>query len=297
MVPSEEKDDSGALDPADEAFRCTCGRPECVMARARPFREHIAELYRTIESCQYEGALTPEWDSILYPLQMAASIEDVHADTSYVDNSMASMFCGGAARYERAHSVVASRYVAALSIFTFVWTAYEAAVKASEPHSFRKEAAQDENGKRGRLITEKYSHLLSEFQGIQNFAMGADLYCNRGGLFDERLERVRARYPAKDLAFAAELVREFRNHLFHGEDCPPMPEESSGVPTEGRCRIYRFYGVARLALILIQLMARIAVEHGPKIVLRNPETQRFASPGLVLAGLHLSRSRARSNAG
>ena len=37
-----------AIDPADRAIRCTCGKPECARARLRPFREHVAELYRVL---------------------------------------------------------------------------------------------------------------------------------------------------------------------------------------------------------------------------------------------------------
>jgi hypothetical protein len=41
LIPS-----STAIDPADRAIRCTCGKPDCPRARLRPFRDHVAELYR-----------------------------------------------------------------------------------------------------------------------------------------------------------------------------------------------------------------------------------------------------------
>lgn len=289
MIPRARERDWKAIDAADETIRCKCGRPECVVARIQPFREHISELYRTIAACHWQRILTPEWEAVLYPLQMAASIHDVQADTGYVDDTMAYAHCESVSEYENAHSIVASEYVAALSIFTFVWTAYEAAVMATEPNAFSGEAARGENGKRGRLLTEIHSNLFDEFEGISNFANAADAHCNVGGLFDERLEKVRTRYPVKDFVFAAELVREFRNHLFHGEDQAPEPEQWS-EPRETRCRIYRFYDVARLALFLIQLMACIGVETEPDVAFKHdPETDEelYEKPRVVFARLHL----------
>jgi hypothetical protein len=70
-----------ALDPADEATECKCGKPGCFAANLFPFREHIARLYRAIAACEQHDRFAHDgWDRVLYPLQMAAAIDDVHAD-------------------------------------------------------------------------------------------------------------------------------------------------------------------------------------------------------------------------
>ena len=46
--------------------------------------EHVARLYRAIASCGWDGCFKKDgWQKVLYPLQMAASLEDVYADMAY----------------------------------------------------------------------------------------------------------------------------------------------------------------------------------------------------------------------
>src|SRR5208283_1203098 len=105
-----------ALDPAKETFICNCGKPTCLFSRLQPFREHIALLYRAIAACEAEDCFKQDgWRTVLYPLQMAASLEDVYADTAYVDDTQSTFYCSSVADYETARSEMASKYVAALS--------------------------------------------------------------------------------------------------------------------------------------------------------------------------------------
>ena len=68
---------------------------------------------------------------------------------------------------------------------------------------------------------------------------------------------VRSKYANRDLVFSAELVREFRNFIVHGEDKVPDHEAWHYGRTRGEAtaRVRRFYAIGRLILVLIQSFA------------------------------------------
>jgi hypothetical protein len=129
--------DFRATDVADRLLACTCGRRECPVSKQRPLRNQVATLYRATVSCGFADLLTgaehrDPWPGVTYALAMAASVENVYADPYHVDDSQAGLWCGTAwDREEEEDRATASRYVAALSIFNFVWLAYEPAVEES----------------------------------------------------------------------------------------------------------------------------------------------------------------------
>ena len=59
---------------------------------------------------------------------MATSINQVEADTSYVDPSGSVAYCRSAAEYEDARSELISRYVKDLTVFVWTWIAFEKAI-------------------------------------------------------------------------------------------------------------------------------------------------------------------------
>src|SRR5215218_9104613 len=77
------------------------------------------------------GRSEDPWPGVIYALQMAASLEDVFADPSYVDDSEAAFWCRPAWDSDEEDREAASKYAAALIIFNFAWTAYEAAIETS----------------------------------------------------------------------------------------------------------------------------------------------------------------------
>lgn len=250
-----------AIDPADQAIHCTCGNPDCPRARLLPFREHISELYRVLSDISHEDLAVSEhsdWDGVLYGLRMAASIEDVTADIGHVENPMVYALCEPTIDYDHAQSEMASKYVAGATIFNFVWQAYESAVASTFPSEFPKLLKEARLGERGRRLFEARSEMSALFYGLEEIVGLAFFQCERGELFTHRLERVKERFAARDLVAAAELCREFRNFLFHGEDQSPSHEDW-GSSTISRCRLYRFYTVSRLLLILIQALTWIGL--------------------------------------
>lgn len=89
-----------------------------------PLREHVRRLCVS----SHELATFPlagRWDDVAHNLELAHSLTDVFADTD-IDSS--AMWCGPAADYEAADSEVAAKHLAAVIVFTLVWTAYECAV-------------------------------------------------------------------------------------------------------------------------------------------------------------------------
>lgn len=251
-----------AIDPAQLSVVCTCGRKGCYRARLLPFREHVAELYRVILKVHEEevgwGTTSP-WESVLYALRMAASIEDVEADTGYVEDPMVFALCEPTIDYERGQSEMASKYVAAASIFNFIWQAYEAAVSETAPGELIKLMKDKRFGERGRRLLEARPELTEKFPGVSDLVKLALVQCRKGGLMSNRCDDVEAKYGNSTLVAAAELARQFRNFLFHGGDEAPAHEDWGDTVTS-RCRIYRFYSVSRLVLHLIQSLCWIEHE-------------------------------------
>lgn len=284
---------STALDPSIETFQCDCGKPNCAFRSLYPFREHIARLYRAIASCDAEQALPGgAWQIVLYPLQMAASLEDVQADTSYVDDTQSTLYCSSAAEYESAKSEIARRYVAGLTVFSFLWTAYEAAFDVTRREHLRKLSKEGRNGERGRRLFEELPSDFPQLAPLRNIAKLAEFLCERGNLFDNRLQRIRAKYPQRNMVFAAELCREFRNFIYHGQDRSPDHEDWHHGRARGEsvARVRRFYAVGRLLLLLIQALAYAEVSNDADEIawgLDEDYEPLMSPPKRVLESLHL----------
>jgi hypothetical protein len=121
-----------------QASTRTSGKPECSRNRLLPFREHIATLYRLLRDCIFDAFADPHLrEGVLFPLLLAASISDVEADTGYVEDPLVFALCEPTTDYVGAHSEMASKYVAAASIFNFLWNAYEAAVAVTATEELR----------------------------------------------------------------------------------------------------------------------------------------------------------------
>jgi hypothetical protein len=197
------------------------------------------------------------------------------------------------AHYEAAKSEMACKYVAGLSSFTFLWLAYEATVRLTRPDVLRKLLREEKFGGRGRRLFEEYAGEFPEISGATRIARLAEGLCERGNLFDERLKAIRAKYAKRDMVFSAELVREFRNFIVHGEDKVPDHEAWHYGRTRGEAtaRVRRFYAIGRLILVLIQSFACAGLcGEGKEIEYGEDDTGLGSLRGnskLLLAGLHL----------
>lgn len=245
-----------SMAPVQLASTCTCTKPDCAF---RPgylarFRDHIARLHHVLAYAHGPGQLEDfdgqSWSAVTYQLQMAASIEDVEADMGYVDLRGSAGYCEPAADHDVRHSRLASQYASALVIFNFVWAAYEAAIKVGAVDFLPKE----HTAFRGRELMALHETTASSLPAFNHIVRNA----HRRVLHIGDLERDRAkvdRHAPGSAAQGAELARLFRNHLAHGSDAPPVPDQDHGL-----CRTVRFYKLARLLLLLIQITAIQALD-------------------------------------
>jgi hypothetical protein len=250
-----------AIDPAELATICTCGKAKCTRARLLPFREHVARLYRLLGELMGEGFLgsySSGWMGVCHGLRLAASIDDIEADTGYVVDAMEFALCEPTINYEDADSEMASKYVAGATIFGFCWQAYESGVKATATGELVRLVKEERYGERGRRLFESRPGLAVHFPGLKDLLLLSLHQCEYGGLFTQRLDRMKARAITDDFVMASELAREFRNFSFHGEDEPPA-HENWGSALVSHCRLSRFYNVSRLLLYLVQALAWIEV--------------------------------------
>lgn len=241
-----------AIDPMGLAFLCPCGKSSCVRMKVLPLRDHMTALYRFFSHAYDEQyALDPGWTSVGFGLKLAASVRDVEAYTGYVEDPMMFALCESSGDYEDAESEMASKYVAAASVFNFLWQAYERAVGLTEPSEMRGLLKDGRLGERGRRLFEAHPELDVKLLGFKDALGSAKHHCRNGGLFTARLAKVEARCPDLDFVAAAELVREFRNFFAHAEDEVPSHPDWGDALTSF-CRLARFYAVGRLILFLIQ---------------------------------------------
>lgn len=273
-----------AIDPAKKLFDCDCGKPECQIAPLRPFREHIGVLLRAIVSCGMEELLPgydrgdEPWPGVIYPLQMAASIEDVFADPSFVDDTDSGLWCSSAWDREEEDRQEASKYVAALTIFNFVWLAYEAAVRevAGSRH------ARDKVPVKGRkLMRDEASH-VDAIPSIGFLFRLSRHFCRGTGCLEAEIAGIETKYGLTGAAAAAELGRIFRNYIVHGADPAPIYRDPDVAA------LYRFYSVAKMLLVLIQALVLISLKNEDKIVPLSPSLDRERERAQwLLSNLHL----------
>lgn len=245
-----------SMTPVRLASHCSCGKPNCVFRPGylAPFRDHIARLHHVFAYSHAAGQLEDyeeqSWSAVTYQLQMAASIEDVEADTGYVDLRGSSAYCEPVADYDAEHSRLASQYASALIIFNFVWAGYEAAIKVGVADFLPKE----HSAFRGRELMALHETIASSLPAFKHIVQNA--YRRVLHVGDLEGDRTKIdRYVTGSATQAAELARLFRNHLAHGSDAPPVPDQDHAL-----CRTLRFYKLARLLLLLIQIIAIQALD-------------------------------------
>ena len=80
---------------------------------------------------------------------------DVEADTGFVVDTMVFALCEVTIDYENGQSEMASKYVAAATIFNFLWQAYEAAVSRTAPDELRRLAKEWRSGSAGAACSKR----------------------------------------------------------------------------------------------------------------------------------------------
>lgn len=246
LESSDPKQKPTATDPMDRYVLCNCGKPECWTNDLRPLRHHMKALMQAISSCGHEDLIDgghEAWPGALYALHMAVSIEDVFVDPSYVDESKSGLYCDIAWDFDEVQREEASRYVAALTIFNFTWTAYEAAIEHALGPDFSKDKLPVQARKFFASSDKKFEDDLITFE--RSYRVARQI-CRRIHDIREPIGMMEEKYHLKGAAAAAELARIFRNHIFHGKDSTPLSGE--------RAMVSHFYAMTRLLLMLVQLL-------------------------------------------
>lgn len=237
-----------AIDPAIQFLTCSCGKPDCQIQSLRGLREHISALFRAIVSCGHEEAFSDfdrsddPWPGVVYALQMAASIEDIFADPSYVDDSDAASWCRPAWERDEEDRETASKYAAALITFNFVWAAYEAAIEASAGSLYSK----DKIPVRGRKVLLSEQAIVDSMPSFPYIYRLARFCCLKAPKLQQTISEGEKKYGLAGAAAAAELGRLFRNYIVHGNDPPPQHAHN--------LEFFRFYAVSKMLLVLIQIL-------------------------------------------
>jgi len=291
-MTSPEQRHKLAVDAANDVFSCRCRKAECEIGKLVSFRDHLAYLFNALAECEQEMLLPAfsaqdgsvhTWHAVGYAIQMAAALEDVSANTAYIDTSMSWMMCGAAADFDDAHSRVAAQYFAAAITFNFIWNAYEAAIRVAATTNF----LSDKTAVRGRKLAALIYANGKDIPVLPKLTRGAERYCRSGGGLDSQLKNFTI--ASRGAEAAADLARILRNHIAHGCDEVPLPS-TWGPEAEAAeyVQIYRMYAVSRCVLMLIQLFAIHSLSN-PKAKIHQSwlEDDGKRSAVDILTNLHL----------
>ena len=242
---SFEDPDNLATQMMDRIPLCGCGKANCWTVGLRSLRDQMAHLIRAIDICEHEGVLFEKLmnlSSISFALQAAVSILSVRADPSVIDESQSALYCRPAWEYNEELRIGSSRYIAALSIYTFTWQSYESASNIISDQLLLK----DKPAVRARKF---FSGCHTDFDEVipklPNAIKTVHHICNGIPILSQDTDKTTSEYELTGAAEGAEYVRLFRNYIVHGDD---------GSPITGNFRVTHIYANIQLLLMLIQCL-------------------------------------------
>ncbi|HYC06246.1 MAG TPA: hypothetical protein VED40_23360 [Azospirillaceae bacterium] len=270
-----------AIDPAMRYVRCGCGQANCWVTGLLPLRHHLAALFQAIVALGFAERFSwisrheDPWPGVTYALQMAGGIQDVICNPSLVHDSDDALYCETVAHYEDESQELASKYTAALIIFNFAWSAYEAAIETSA----RGETVKETLPVHARRLFQAEGDRASQIRALDQSYNYARHMCERQALLKDQFARTITKHGLTGPAAAAEMVRVFRNYIVHGDD--PLPADSV-LPC------YRFYAVTRVVLLLIQhlIWRKVTRPSRPVLLSANREEVGREPATLFLRHLH-----------
>ena len=226
-------------------------------------REHIARLWRLIArdifDCEeklpnlQKSVGTIDWEAVLGPLHIASSIEALSANTDYVDDTGSVMYCGSVADFEDMHSELMSQHIKELTIFVWVWIAFEKATDLLCDGSARSRA-----GIAIKFMRKKAGKV--RLYGLENVEQRA---------YELAPPIVRSKVSKtikNERAFLfIHLCREARNYLLHGESSVPLPKDW-GPATEYKVKeddvVIFVRLLIRLVLFALQTLLFVVFQNG-----------------------------------
>ena len=186
-------------------------------------REHIARLYRIIardiETCdekipsQQKCFNEINWNTVITPLHVASSIEDISADTSYVDDTQSVAYCRPAAEYEDKHSKLMSQCIKELTVFVWTWLAFEKTVEILC-------TVQGRGSTRPAITFIRDNVGIVQLHGLRNIVQKVSSLAPA----KVREQAIKTSKDEPKFLFI-HLCREARNHIIHGNTTIPSPAD------------------------------------------------------------------------
>lgn len=123
--------------------------------------EHASKLDCVLRTLNFDGSYD-DWDHICSWLQMAAAVDEIRLVTEKFDSSLA--FCSSARSFENERSLMLSEIAQQLTVFNFIWGAFESLIETVEP--FFKGCNSKKHGKISAaryIIRKNYTQSLSGY--------------------------------------------------------------------------------------------------------------------------------------
>lgn len=211
-------------------------------------RDHIVRLSATAHSLAETG-WDAGWGAVAANLHLAASLNDVFADT---DIRNTGYMCSPAAEYEEVNGELAEKHLAGVIVLTLVWTAYEGAVEATHPGR----GARRPRGAMGRdvLQAEPSGVYIPYLRDVVLRALAESSWPTVFGT----PEMSRVIKSGSWAAIGAEHMRQFRNAMIHGDVGKPDPKDwgdRSRYVVDEDPAVSQFRHHTRVVLLLIQALA------------------------------------------
>jgi hypothetical protein len=221
-------------------------------------KDHCSVLSELLSALAYQEPARVSSDGETYGwtqpaewLDLAASITKVDVLTAQGDQSV--IMCGRAMDYENDRSELLAQFATSLTVFSFVWGAFESVAKLASPPSIPKEFRKDGND--GLVARVAYA--------VQSVKPDGVYYCGLANL----LARLTRHPEYKDFVPAdldpvtdanagrgIDLVRRIRNKFAHGAAALPQRDDWNGKDSLDN-QLVRFS--CRLVLLTVQMMLRV----------------------------------------
>ena len=153
-------------------------------------------------------------------LHLASSVVKVEADTARFDDSI--MWCGNAAIFEDARSELYARLVTELTMFMFVWGAFETVAKVIGPEPIPREAR--DSG--GDGLVDRVLYRLRDFEPLPAYAKALQELLAAMTSEPATAGPAVQTYPKHmgPSVHGLHLVRRIRNRFAHGIGGLPLPD-------------------------------------------------------------------------
>jgi hypothetical protein len=200
------------------------------------------------------------WDQPAQWLELAASIVNVDVLTGQSDTSL--YMCESALDYENDRSALLTQFVTSLTIFTYVWGAFESVAKIMSPPSIPKHLRREGNDS----LTARVVYALASVQtdGVYFCALANLRYrLLRHQEYNSCIPSNLGPVANATAGEGIDLVRVIRNKFAHGAASLPQRDDWIGEDSLDN-QLVRFS--CRIVLLTIQAMLRVLYQNNSFVI-------------------------------